>query len=68
VIATLALSWIGLWLAPYGEVSLLIQGFILVGAMLLAPDGIVAQVGAWIGRIVKRISQLPAAVLKERTT
>ncbi len=68
VIATLALSWIGLWLAPYGEVSLLIQGLILVGAMLLAPDGIVAQVGAWIGRIVKRISQLPAAVLKERTT
>lgn len=68
VIATLALSWVALLLAPYGEVSLLIQGLILVGAMMLAPDGIVAEVGASIGRMIKRIAHVPAAALKERTT
>lgn len=68
VIATLALSWINLLLAPYGEVALLIQGLILVGAMMAAPDGIVAQVGSWIGKTIKRISQAASGtVVKERT-
>lgn len=68
VISTLALSWIALRLTSYGEVSLFIQGLILVGAMLLAPDGIVAQIGAWIGNKVKRLAHLTTTAPKGQTT
>jgi branched-chain amino acid transport system permease protein len=66
VLGTIALSWISLRLASsYGEVSLLVLGAILVGAMLLAPEGIVATLGAWIGRVLpgrKRRARAIAAV------
>lgn len=66
LIGTLALSWVALELAPYGEISLFIQGLILVGAMLLAPEGLIAQLGAWIGRLVHRKPAAAVTSLKER--
>jgi branched-chain amino acid transport system permease protein len=52
VVSTLALSWISIELAAWGEISLLALGIILVSAMLVAPEGVVATAGAWIGRMV----------------
>lgn len=52
VISTLALSWISIELATWGEISLLVLGFILVGAMLVAPEGIIATIGAWLGNML----------------
>jgi len=66
VISTMLLSWIALELAPYGEVSLLIQGLILVVAMLIAPDGIVAQFGAFIGRMIARKPRIAPNSWKEK--
>jgi ABC-type branched-subunit amino acid transport system permease subunit len=54
VISTMALSWISLELASFGEISLFALGVILVVAMMVAPEGIVATTGAWIGRQLKR--------------
>lgn len=55
IVATGLLSWISLELASYGEISLLVLGFILVFAMLLAPEGIVANIGAWLGERVASV-------------
>jgi branched-chain amino acid transport system permease protein len=52
VISTVALSWISLELASFGEISLFALGVILVLAMLLAPEGVFATAGAWIGRVI----------------
>ena len=54
VISTAALSWISLELSSFGEISLFALGVILVLAMLLAPEGIVATAGAWFGRLIHR--------------
>ena len=54
VIGTILLSWISLELASYGEISLFVLGLILVVAMLVAPEGIIATLGTWIGRLVHR--------------
>ena len=54
IISTLILSWISLQLASFGEISLLALGVVLVVAMMLAPEGIVAGVGTWIGRVMRR--------------
>ena len=50
VLGTMALSWISLELASYGEISLFVLGLILIVAMMVAPEGIIATAGAWIGR------------------
>lgn len=64
-ISTAALSWVSLELSRYGEISLLALGFILVIAMLLAPEGIVNELGGWLGRQVKKLRPgLPAASKK----
>lgn len=52
VMSTLALSWISLELARFGEISLFVLGVILVLAMLLAPEGVFATIGERIGRLV----------------
>lgn len=56
VLGTIFLSWISLELASYGEISLFVLGLILVVAMMVAPEGIIATLGAWIGRRVARLS------------
>ena len=60
IISTIALSWISLELARYGEISLLAQGVVLVLAMLFAPEGVIATLGAWIGRIVPNFRRKPS--------
>lgn len=45
---------ISLELASYGEISLFVLGLILVVAMLVAPEGIIATLGARIGKLVHR--------------
>jgi urea transport system permease protein len=52
VISALALSWISIELATWGEISLLVLGFILVGAMLVAPEGVIATVGSRLGKML----------------
>ncbi|GLK66916.1 branched-chain amino acid ABC transporter permease [Hansschlegelia plantiphila] len=54
VVSTLALNAISIELAAWGEISLLALGVILVTAMLAAPEGVAATLGAWIGGIVGR--------------
>lgn len=54
VIATIALSWISIELSSWGEVSLLVLGFILVSAMMIAPEGVFATLGAWFGRTFRK--------------
>jgi ABC-type branched-subunit amino acid transport system permease subunit len=54
VVSTLALSWISIELAAWGEISLFALGVILVVAMLAAPEGVAATLGAWIGRLAHR--------------
>lgn len=63
VLSTVALSWISLELASFGEIALLILGLILVLSMMLAPDGLFATFGNWIGRKVARtkLQTLPQA-------
>jgi ABC-type branched-subunit amino acid transport system permease subunit len=51
VLSTLALSWISIELATWGEISLFVLGFILVAAMLAAPEGVFATIGARLGKI-----------------
>lgn len=51
VVSTLALSWISIELATWGEISLFVLGFILVAAMLAAPEGVFATIGARLGKI-----------------
>lgn len=61
-ISTLALSWISIELATWGEISLLVLGFILVGAMLAAPEGVFATIGGWLSKIsARRTEQTTAA-------
>ncbi len=60
IVSTMLLSWISLELTSSGEISLLALGVILVLAMLLAPEGIIATAGAWIGRTVRRRGGMPA--------
>jgi ABC-type branched-subunit amino acid transport system permease subunit len=62
VLGTILLSWISLELASYGEISLFVLGLILVFAMLLAPEGIIATLGAWIGRKLPGRRRQPALV------
>lgn len=64
VVSTLALSWISIELATWGEISLFVLGLILVGAMLAAPEGIFATAGAQLGKVVAgkatgRTSEMP---------
>ena len=54
VVSTLALSWISIELSAWGEISLLALGAILVVAMLAAPEGVAATLGAWIGKLARR--------------
>jgi ABC-type branched-subunit amino acid transport system permease subunit len=54
VVSTIALSWLSIELAAWGDISLLVLGFILLAAMLAAPEGVVATVGAWVGRMWRR--------------
>lgn len=50
IISTIALCWLSLQLASYGEISLFILGLILVVAMLVAREGVVMTIGGWLGR------------------
>jgi ABC-type branched-subunit amino acid transport system permease subunit len=52
VTSTLALSWISIELATWGEISLFVLGLILVCAMLAAPEGVFATLGAKLGKIL----------------
>jgi urea transport system permease protein len=52
VVSTLALSWISIELATWGEISLFVLGFILVAAMLAAPEGIFATLGVKLGKVI----------------
>lgn len=68
VVSTLALSWISLELAAWGEISLLVLGALLVVSMLVAPEGIVATLGAWMGRQVAGFwSRQPREIGQSRT-
>ena len=58
-LSTLALSWISIELATWGEISMLMLGMILVCAMLIAPDGVFTGLGSAIGRATRR--RAPAA-------
>jgi branched-chain amino acid transport system permease protein len=55
VVATMVLSWLSIELATWGEISLLVLGFILVGAMLAAPEGAFIALGSGIGRLRARL-------------
>jgi ABC-type branched-subunit amino acid transport system permease subunit len=54
VVSTVALNWISIELATWGEISMLMLGFILVFAMLIAPEGVFTGIGAAIGRLARR--------------
>jgi len=54
VVSTILLSWISIQLAAWGSSSLLVLGCILVVAMLIAPEGIISTIGAWIGKVTSR--------------
>ncbi len=54
VVAAVTLSWLSIELATWGGISLLVLGFILVGVMLVAPEGLFALVGVVIGRLFAR--------------
>ncbi|MFC0282275.1 branched-chain amino acid ABC transporter permease [Camelimonas abortus] len=54
VLSTVLLSWISIELSSWGEISMLVLGFILVGAMLVAPEGVFATLGERIGRLTAR--------------
>ena len=65
VVSTLALSWISIELATWGEISLFVLGFILVAAMLAAPEGVFATIGTRLGKITAgktgdRTTEMPA--------
>jgi len=51
VLATLALTYVSVELSAWGEISLLVLGIILVTAMLVAPEGLVATIGERLGRL-----------------
>ena len=64
VVATLALSWISIELATWGEISLLVLGIILVSAMIIAPEGVFAMLGEKLGKLrssVRRRSTVPSS-------
>jgi len=56
-----ALNWISIELATWGEISMLMLGVILVCAMLIAPDGVFTGLGSAIGRLTRR--SVPGAAL-----
>jgi ABC-type branched-subunit amino acid transport system permease subunit len=59
IVSTVALNWISIELATWGEISMLMLGVILVCAMLIAPDGVFTGLGSAIGRATRR--RAPAA-------
>ncbi|PZQ16073.1 MAG: urea ABC transporter permease [Ancylobacter novellus] len=61
VISTLLLSWLSIELATWGEISLLALGVVLVSAMLIAPEGVVATAGSRIGRLAAAAGRKGAA-------
>lgn len=54
ILSTIALNWITIELAAWGEISMLVLGFILVVAMLVAPEGLFTGFGAFVGRAWQR--------------
>jgi branched-chain amino acid transport system permease protein len=54
VVSTIALNWISIQLATWGEISMLMLGVILVVAMLIAPEGVFTGLGIAIGRLTQR--------------
>ncbi len=51
LLGALVLNWISLRLASEGEFALLVMGAILVGVMLLAPEGLAIAIGNRLGRL-----------------
>jgi branched-chain amino acid transport system permease protein len=51
IVGTVIVVFLYFLLARYAEISLIIQGIILVGIMLLAPQGIVGSIRKWVLRI-----------------
>lgn len=56
IVSTVALCWLSIELAAWGDISLLVLGIILVAAMLAAPEGAVSALGGAIGRGVARLT------------
>jgi len=62
MIGAIGLSWLSVRLSSAGEISLLVQGAVLVLVMLVAPDGIVTTIAQWLARLWS-----PAAAQSERS-
>ncbi len=67
VVSAVFLNWLALQLTAWGDISLLILGFILIGAMLAAPDGVFLMIGQQLGKLChhKRHRDFPGAVKAE---
>lgn len=48
LLGSLLLNWLSLWLTQYGEYSMLALGAILIGTMLITPDGLFYSIGKMI--------------------
>ena len=61
LLGALVLNWVSLRLASEGEFALLVMGALLVGVMLLAPEGIFVTIGARLTRLFGRAARVEAA-------
>ncbi|MGD9536374.1 MAG: branched-chain amino acid ABC transporter permease [Alphaproteobacteria bacterium] len=66
LLGALVLNWISLRLASEGEFALLVMGALLVGVMLLAPEGIFVSLGDRLGRLFGRAARAGAAAPEQR--
>ena len=62
IIGAIGLSWLSVRLASAGEISLLVQGAVLILVMLLAPDGIVTTLARLMTGLGARLVKWRAAV------
>jgi branched-chain amino acid transport system permease protein len=62
LLGSILLNWISLRLASVGEVSLLVLGCVLVGVMLIAPEGLIVTFGRWMSRRMGRQSAASKSV------
>lgn len=56
ILGAITLEWVFLWLTTSGnpEYATIVMGAILVGGMMLAPDGVFVLIGERIGRLFRR--------------
>jgi ABC-type branched-subunit amino acid transport system permease subunit len=62
IVGAIGLSWLSVRLSSVGEISLLVQGAVLVAVMLLAPDGIVTTLARLMTGLGARLVRWRAAL------